>query len=324
MIKSNIQKILKKQHYGIAGKNSGVQICRWTKKSLTNSGKCYKEKFYGINSHECCQMSPALVWCQNKCLHCWRAIENTLGKEMNSEKIDKPKKVIEECILAQRKLLSGFKGNSKTDIKKFKEAQNPQQFAISLSGEPTLYPFLAELIKELRKMKKTSFLVTNGLFPDRLKELKRKNALPTQLYISLNYPNERVFREITRNKEKDSWKKFLKSLKIFSDLETRRVLRITLIRDLNMEEEMIQQYAGLIKKASPDFIEIKGYMSVGFARKRLDYDRMPTHKEIKDFAKKISTKLKKSGYRILDEKEESRVVLIGKSKSRMRIKKNQI
>ena len=232
--------------------------------------------------------------------------------------------MIKKYILAQRKLLSGFKGNSKTDIKKFKEAQNPQQFAISLSGEPTLYPFLAELIKELRKMKKTSFLVTNGLFPDRLKELKRKNALPTQLYISLNYPNERVFREITRNKEKDSWKKFLKSLKIFSDLETRRVLRITLIRDLNMEEEMIQQYAGLIKKASPDFIEIKGYMSVGFARKRLDYDRMPTHKEIKDFAKKISTKLKKSGYRILDEKEESRVVLIGKSKSRMRIKKNQI
>jgi len=58
-----------------------------------------------------------------------------------------------KCIIAQRKLLSGFKGNEKINMEKWKEAQNPDQFAISLIGEPTLYPKLAELILELRKQK---------------------------------------------------------------------------------------------------------------------------------------------------------------------------
>jgi len=33
------------------------------------------------------------------------------------------------------------------------------------------------------------------------------------------------------------------------------------------------------------FVEIKGFMSVGFARQRLAYDRMPSHKDIVDFLK---------------------------------------
>ena len=62
-------------------------------------------------------------------------------------------------------------------------------------------------------------------------------------------------------------------------------------------------------------------MSVGFARKRIPYNKMPLHPEIKNFAKNLSkaTKLK-----ILDEKKESRVVLLGKSKKRMKIKKKEI
>ena len=37
-----------------------------------------------------------------------------------------------------------------------------------------------DLIEELRSRGKTTFLVTNGLFPKRLKELKDKNQLPTR------------------------------------------------------------------------------------------------------------------------------------------------
>lgn len=322
MLPAKLIDILKKQHYGIVGKHSGVQICRWTKKSLVNEGECYKSQFYGIKSWRCCQMSPWLA-CQNKCLHCWRAIELDFSKYFNKKKIQSPKKLIEECVKAQRKLLSGFKGNPKINMQKFKQAQEPNQFAISLVGEPTLYPKVGELIAELRKQGKTSFLVTNGLLPKKLKELKQKKALPTQLYISLNYPNEKLFREITKNKAKNSWKKFNESLELLEKLKTRRVIRMTLIKDLNMEDEMIKNYVGLIKKASPDFIEVKGFMSVGFARQRLGYERMPSHKEIKDYAKKIVSKLGKL-YKILDEHEFSRVVLIGKDKKRMKIKDRDI
>ena len=108
MLPQRVKKILKKQHYEIVGKHSALQICRWTKKSLRDEGVCYKEKFYGIKSHLCCQMTPAVMWCPNKCVHCWRAIELTLGDKLNG-KINSPKEIIEGCIKSQRKLLLGFK-----------------------------------------------------------------------------------------------------------------------------------------------------------------------------------------------------------------------
>ena len=107
MIPEEVKKVLKKQHYEIVGRHSAVQTCRWTKKSIRDEGVCYKEKFYGIDSHRCCQMTPAVMWCPNKCLHCWRAIELTLGDKLNEE--DSPKDIIDGCIKAQRKLLQGFK-----------------------------------------------------------------------------------------------------------------------------------------------------------------------------------------------------------------------
>ncbi|MFH1500667.1 MAG: 4-demethylwyosine synthase TYW1 [archaeon] len=315
----NFKEILRKQHYALVGNHSAIQVCRWAKKSLIDDGECYKEKFYGIKSHLCCQCSPAVVWCQNKCLHCWRAIEYTLGEKIILE-LDDPKDIIDKLIEAQRKMLSGFKGNNKINMKKFKDAQNPKHFAISLSGEPTIYSKIGELIKELRKRKLTSFLVTNGLMPNRLMELGKKKQLPTQLYISLNYPNEKIFREITRNKSKQAWKNFNKTLELLPKLRTRKVLRMTLVKDLNMSNT--DDYAKLILKASPDFVEVKGFMSVGFARKRLDYERMPNEKEVKEFAKKLSEKL--PGYEVLAEKKESRVVLIGKDKCKMKIKPSEI
>jgi len=317
MLSKKLKETLKKQHYGLVGNHSGVQICRWTKKSLVNEGVCYKQKFYGIESHRCCQMSPAVGYCQNKCLHCWRAIELTIGDKIKEG--DEPKKIIKDCISAQRKLLNGFKGNSKINMEKFKEAQEPMQFAISLTGEPTLYPKIGELIKELREQGKTSFLVTNGLCPEVLKKLSESNCLPTQLYISLNSPNEELYKKWHRSSEKNAWKKFNKSLVVMNGLDCRRVVRMTLVKGLNMDEGMVEDYVKLIKKAFPDFIEVKGYMSVGFARQRLGYDKMPNFEEVRGFAEKVVKELS-SGYKILDEHEFSRVVLIGVDRKKMKIK----
>ena len=314
MIPEEIKKVLTKQHYEIVGKHSAVQICRWTKKSLRNGGVCYKEKFYGIKSHLCCQMTPSVMWCPNKCVHCWRAIELTLGSELNGE-IESPKEIIDGCIKAQRKLLIGFKNSKKIDMKKFEEAQEPTQFAISLSGEPTGYEDIGELIEELRKRGKTSFLVTNGLYPKKLEELKKKKQLPTQLYISVNAPNKKLYDKFHRSSMKDAWEKLNESLILMGTLNCRTVFRMNLVKDLNMEH--IEQYAKLIEKANPMFVEVKGFMSVGFARERLSYDKMPKHNEIVDFSEKLA---KETGLKILDEKVESRVVLLGRDRKDMRIK----
>jgi tRNA wybutosine-synthesizing protein 1 len=243
-----------------------------------------------------------------------------LGLDVKEKEVDAPEKIIEECIQAQRKMLTGFKGNNKIDMKKFNEAQNPSQFAISLIGEPTLYPKLAEFILELRKQGKTSFLVTNGLYPEKLLELKKKNALPTQLYLSLNTPNKKMYGNWHKSKLEDAWDRFNETLEIFADLSTRKVIRMTLVKGMNMSDE--EEYAKLILKANPDFIEVKGYMSVGFARKRIGYEKMPNDNEIKDFSVRLLKFLPK--YKLLDEKEESRVLLLGKDKSKMKIKSSEI
>lgn len=316
MLSEEIKKVLKKKHYKLVGNNGAVQICRWTKQSLLDKGFCYKEQFYGIKSHRCCQMSPFLA-CPNECVHCWRPVELTsLELDTGPGNADKPKELIEKCIEAQRKLLTGFGGNEKVNKQKLKEAQNPSQFAISLIGEPALYPYLSELIQELRKRKMTSFLVTNGLYPEKIVELKEKNALPTQIYISMNSPNQKMYEEWHKSRLKDAWQRFNKTLELFKKLPVRRVVRMTLVKDLNICCE--KEYAGLIKKAMPDFIEVKAFMSVGSSRKRLGYERMPSRAEVKEFAEKLCKELE--GYKILDEKLESRVVLIGKDKKRMKIK----
>lgn len=325
MNKEEAKEVLERQGYRIVGDNSAVKICNWTRKSLVDEGVCYKEQFYGIKSHLCAQISCSLFSCQNKCLHCWRNLDYT--EDFNLKQIDSPKEIIEGCIKQQRKLLSGFNGNPKTNKEKFKESQEPMQFAISLTGEPTLYPELGELIKELRKKGKTSFLVTNGLCPKVLEKLNENKQLPTQLYLSLNSPNERLYNKWHNPKVKDAWKKFNQTISIFPKLKTRKVIRMTLVKGINsnMKDEMINNYAELIKKSQSNFIEVKGYMSVGFARNRkgMGYDAMPTYEEIKDFAEKIKKRLGKP-YKILDKHEFSRVVLIGKDKSKMKIKKSEI
>lgn len=327
-IPEKVKNILKKQHYEIVGEHSAVQICRWTKKSMRDEGVCYKEKFYGIKSHLCCQMTPAVMWCPNKCLHCWRAVELTLGSEL-SGKIDSPKEIIDGCIKAQRKLLEGFnidekskkKQLSKANIKKYKESLEPMQFAISLSGEPTTYEKIGELIQELRNRKKTSFLVTNGLYPKKIKELIDKKQLPTQLYISVNSPNEDMWKKFHRSTKKDGWERLIQSLKLMSKIKKRTIFRMNLIRDLNMEDKHISQYAKLIELAKPKFVEVKGFMSVGYARERLGYERMPTNSEMKNFCEKLA---KETGLKILDSHEFSRAFVLGKNKKGLKIKKSEI
>lgn len=317
-MKSNFKKIFEKQGYRFIGNNSAIKICEWTRKSLIDKGECFKEKFYGIKSHRCCQISPTFN-CQNRCVHCWREIE--LSSDF--DKIDSPEEIISNSIKFQRKLLLGFKGNEKVNMKKYLESQDPQQFAISLIGEPTLYSKLGELINELRKRGKTTFVVTNGLQPEVLKKLNEEKQLPTQLYVSLNANNKEMYEKWHRSSEKNAWKKFNETISLFPKLKTRKVIRITLVRGMNDGIDNMKEFAGLIKKAKPDFIEIKSFMSVGGARKRLGYEKMIPHKEIKEYAKAFAKQIGNK-YKVLAEHEISRVVLIGKDKKRMKIQKNEI
>ncbi len=303
------RKHLEKQQYELTGQHSACKICSWTKKSLKDQGVCYKQKFYGIKSHLCCQISPALNFCQNECVYCWRDHKN-----FQVENIDQPEDIIKNSILAQRKLLSGFGGNEKVNKEKLEQAQNPKNFAISLTGEVLAYPKINKLIKTLHKQNCSTFIVTNGQFPKKLEKIEP----PTQLYVSVSAPTKLSFNKICKPLTSASWENLLSSLKALKKLKqkTRTCIRLTLIKGLNMEQP--EKYAELIKLADPHFVEAKSYMWVGSSRERLEQKNMPRHEEVKEFAQELCKHL---NYKIIDEQKESRVLLLMKKDFKDRIMK---
>ena len=223
---------------------------------------------------------------------------------MKIPKIDTPEQIVEGCFKAQERILTGYKGNPKTNWRKFQEALMPKQVAISLTGEPTLYEPLGELIKIFHQKGLTTFLVSNGTLPSKLSKLTTE---PTQLYISLCAPNEQIYKKVCRPEFPGAWAKLNETLGLLQSFHCPTVLRMTLVKDHNMSN--IEEYAQLVQKANPTYIEAKAYMHIGFSHLRLGFDKMPTHPEVRFFAKALA---EKTGYKILNEAPESRVVLLSR------------
>ena len=280
--------------------HAATKICHWTRKSMVNEGVCYKEKFYGVQSHRCLQMSPAVPFCNQKCSFCWRDLSQT-RVEWEGE-YDDPKTIIEGAIKAQNNLLCGFGGNKKADMKKLEESKRPTNAAISLAGEPTLYPEIDELLAEFHRQDFTTFLVSNGMHWEKLGSLDNE---PTQLYVSLDAPNEKVYKELCNPQINDAWSKLNKTLELMNSFDSRTAIRITSVKGKNMIST--DEYAELINKANPKYVEVKAYMFVGSSRKRLNLDNMPSHQEVSDFAQEIADK---TGRELTKESEVSRVVLL--------------
>ncbi|KCZ72408.1 wyosine biosynthesis protein TYW1 [Candidatus Methanoperedens nitroreducens] len=289
------RELLKKHGYHLAGTHSAVKTCLWLNKSLRNEGSCYKSRFYGIASHRCIQMTPTLL-CNHRCLHCWRAIE---VQAEAPESWDSPEDIVDSILIEQRRLVSGYGGSEIMDKAKWKEAFAPKHVAISLSGEPTLYPYLPGLIDEFHKKEMTTFVVTNGTNPEVIGDIR-----PTQLYISLNAPDKEIYKRACGPLD-DTWERINQSLEVMRDSRARTAIRITLIRGVNMVDP--DGFAHLIETAEPDYVELKAYMHLGFSRKRLSLDSMPSHQEVMDFSQKVAEAL---DYRITDDSEASRVVLL--------------
>jgi tRNA wybutosine-synthesizing protein 1 len=292
------------QGYQLVGKHSAVKLCYWTRESITRGRDCYKGRFYGIESHRCLQMSPAIDSCNLSCRFCWR--NQGWENDETMPEYDDPEGLLEKSILAQRRILSGFKGDPTVRPERWDESQSPRHIAISLTGEPTLYPKMNRFLELCHERGITTFLVTNGTNPDALRHL---DPLPTQLYVSVTAPNAEVFRRLTLPAQEDAFDRLRESLAIVRDLKTRRVVRHTLVKGWNLG--WTDAYAELDLIARPDFIEPKGYVYMGKSRQRLGRDHVPVHAEIAVFAARLA---ERTGYAVLDESPESKVVLLGRSR----------
>ncbi|MFO7618979.1 MAG: 4-demethylwyosine synthase TYW1 [Thermoplasmata archaeon] len=305
---SSIKAILEKQHYHIVGEHSGVKLCHWLGEKLLRSRPCYKESFYGIESHRCLQMSPAVNNCTQSCLFCWRyqgLLETTIPQE------DEPEEILQGAIEGQRKLTTGYKGDPRCSPERWAETQDPTNVAISLSGEPTMYSRLGEFIEACHKRGMTTFLVTNGTMPEVLENL---DPLPRQLYVTVAAPTEEIYKKLCVPLLKDGWQRLNRTLELLRSLDTRTVVRHTLVDGWNIGWE--KEYARLDNLADPLFIEPKGYVFVGYSRERMHNTNMPSQQRVMQFSERLATE---TGRTILAEQSPSRVVLLGTDKSKMKI-----
>lgn len=306
----DLKRLLKRQHYRIVGSHSGVKVCHWMRQKLFHGRACYKETFYGIESHRCLQMTPMLDGCTQNCLFCWRV--QGFSQVISRHEFDDAELILNKAIAAQKPLISGFKGDPRCDQKLWKEAITPNQVAVSLSGEPTLYPHLGDFIRLCHDKGMTTFLVTNGTTP---KILEKLNPLPTQLYVTIAAPTKKIHRKLCAPFLPKAWELLLETLDILPSLNTRRVIRHTLVEGWNIGFE--KEYAKLDEKAEPLFIEPKGFVFVGGARQRMEMNNMPSHEKVKEFGTKLASEL---GMDLLMERSDSRVVLLGKDRKQCKIR----
>ncbi|MFP8956961.1 4-demethylwyosine synthase TYW1 [Natrialbaceae archaeon A-CW3] len=260
--------------------HTAAQTCGWTANALRGEGKCYKNIWYGIESHRCIQMTP-VVRCNERCVFCWRD-HNGHAYELDGVEWDDPEAVVDASIRLQKKLLSGFGGNDQVPRSVFEEAMEPRHVAISLDGEPSLYPYLPELIEAFHDRDVTTFLVSNGTRPEVLRECD-----PTQLYVSVDAPERWTFDQVVKAMEDDAWENLIETMDVLAEKdETRTVLRTTLIDGENMRDP--DWYAAFYQRADPDFVELKAYMHVGHSRGRLDRSSMPDHEDVMAFAREVA------------------------------------
>lgn len=308
-ITPQIRQKLKKAKYGVYN-HSAVELCHWTKKSFANEGNCYKHKFYGISTHRCMEMTPAAMNCENRCIYCWRPTEFYDTLAMPKELVDEPDVIVEQLLAERKKLINGFYGHAKNDKVKLDESLLPAHYAISLSGEPTMYPKLPQLIRYLKSLRATKsiFLVTNGQEPEMLNRLESEDALPTQIYLSTNASNKKMFYEINRPRHKDAWERWFQSLRFLSTVDTRTVLRMTLIRGYNDSHGFVGEFSGIMEEGNPHFIELKSYMHIGMSNQRLAQSDMLEMEEVRNFSYQLCKSM--PSFEIMDESEISRIVVL--------------
>jgi tRNA wybutosine-synthesizing protein 1 len=287
--------------------HTAAQTCGWTANALRGEGRCYKNHFYGIQSHRCIQMTP-VVKCNERCVFCWRDHAGH-AYELGDVEWDDPDAVAEASVELQRKLLSGFGGNDDVPDRVFEEAMKPRHVAISLDGEPTLYPYLPELIEAFHDRGITTFLVSNGTRPEILEQCD-----PTQLYVSVDAADRKTFGEVVNPVEDDAWERLIETLDVLAAKdETRTVLRTTLLAGRNTHHP--EWYAAMFDRADADFVELKAYMHVGNSRDRLDRDIMPEHDDVVAFTEAVQEFL--PTHPVLKESEASRVALLAREADTM-------
>jgi len=142
----------------------------------------------------------------------------------------------------------------------------------------------------------------------------------TQLYISIDAATEESLKAIDRPLFSDFWRRHVESVDALAKYPQRTVHRLTLVKEHNMEE--VRDYAALVVRGLPDFVEVKGVTYCGKSdASNLTIKNTPFHDEVISFSKDLVAQINrtlpdttKADYDIACEHEHSLCVLIANKK----------
>lgn len=286
MVTSTQATALKKEGYKLIGSHSAVKLCRWTKHQLRGRGGCYKHTFYGITSYQCMEATPSLA-CANKCVFCWRHHKNPVAKEWKW-KTDDPHYIVDQAVKTHVQMIKETKGIPGVNIERWNEAHTVRHCALSLVGEPIMYPRINELLSDLHEREISTFLVTNGQHPTAIGSL-----IPvTQLYVSVDAPTPESLVAIDRPLFSDAWERLQQSLEVLKGKGQRTVARLTVVKGWNSDE--VEGYAKLIALGCVSLIEVKGVTFCGKSdASNLNMSNTPWHHEVVDLVRTLKKELDK-------------------------------
>lgn len=252
---------------------------------LRNRGGCYKWTMYGIKSHRCMEATPSMA-CANKCTFCWRHNTNPTTKEWKWD-VDDPEALVEGMLDSHRALVRNVQGMPGVSGDRLDEAMTPRHCALSLVGEPIIYPKINEFVRKLHQNGISTFLVNNGQFPDAIKNL---NTV-TQLYLSVDGPDKKKMKELDRPAFPDFWDRFNKSVDLMRLKKHRTTFRLTMIEGINMEPEDIVKYHEIFERGRPHFIELKQLTPAfqGRSGSPLRMSNVPTWQRILEYGRSLCT-----------------------------------
>eukprot|EP01029_Cantina_marsupialis_P012990 TRINITY_DN28813_c0_g1_i1.p1 TRINITY_DN28813_c0_g1~~TRINITY_DN28813_c0_g1_i1.p1 ORF type:complete len:675 (+),score=200.50 TRINITY_DN28813_c0_g1_i1:26-2050(+) len=271
---------LKKEGYKLVGTHSAVKLCRWTKHHLRGQGGCYKHTFYGITSAQCMEATPSLA-CANRCTFCWRHHANPVGREWRW-KADPPTEIVKETVDIHLNMVRQLKGMDRVIVDRFNaSAAAVRHCALSLVGEPIMYPHINEYCQDLHDRHISTFLVTNAQFPAELRDLQPV----TQLYLSIDAPTPEQLKTIDRPLFPDYWDRFMDCVDIIKTKPCcRSTFRLTLLQgdDENMN---VEPHADIICRGTPSLVEIKAVTYSG--DHSITLKDVPFYKDVRAFGERL-------------------------------------
>ena len=220
-------------------------------------------------------------------MFCWRHHKNPVGREWRW-KIDDPNEIVDQAVKEHVNMIKEAKGIPGVKKDRWEEAHTVRHCALSLVGEPIMYPKIDEFLADLHRRNISTFLVTNGQHPKAIETLRPI----TQLYVSVDASTPETLEAIDRPLFKDAWERLRYSLKCLKDKGQRTVARLTVVKGWNSDE--ISGYAKLIALGHCSLVEVKGVTFCGKSdASNLNMSNSPWHHEVVAMVQKLQQELQK-------------------------------